>query len=260
MPPGKTPLSDIALQYLSKLGPPPADSIKEDVRQTLNALIDGRTTIEDAKIQLIEVPNGDTLVRLIQDILNVPEDPPPYVAPAVPIANYQRKRTQQWTTAEDMRLIAALHRFGESDWGRAATFVGNGRTRAQCSQRWQRKLDPRISSNSWTASDERQLLELVLQHGVQAWAKISRELGNRSDVQCRFRYWKLVREGRTQPLPTPTVTKVEPPPGNQIAMPPDHQNLPDDGLWDPEPVTSMKWDISFGDAGCHFSDDLSGSF
>jgi hypothetical protein len=53
-----------------------------------------------------------------------------------------------------------------------ARYVGNNRTRSQCSQRWQRGLDPRISRSRWTPEDEARLIGLVEKYGeksVRIW-------------------------------------------------------------------------------------------
>jgi hypothetical protein len=79
------------------------------------------------------------------------------------------------------------------NWAAVAEFVGNRRTRPQCSQRWLRGLDPRISRVLWTQEEEQKLSDLVRQHGNHAWMKIAAELGSRSDSQCRYHYHHMVR-------------------------------------------------------------------
>ena len=61
----------------------------------------------------------------------------------------------------------------------------------QCSQRWIRVLDPHISKEQWSSEEETKLLELVGYYGTKAWFKISQIFGNRSDVQCRYKYMQL---------------------------------------------------------------------
>ncbi|KAH0787243.1 Myb-like DNA-binding domain containing protein [Histomonas meleagridis] len=102
-----------------------------------------------------------------------------------------RKKTRSWTEYEDQRLLAGIHRYGLDNWLSVSAFVGNGRTRAQCSQRWVRGLDPRISKDRWTEEDEKLLLSLVKKYGSKYWTRIAQEMGNRSDVQCRYHYQQL---------------------------------------------------------------------
>jgi hypothetical protein len=106
-----------------------------------------------------------------------------------------RKRTRSWTEYENQRLLAGIHRFGTDDWLAVANFVGNGRTRSQCSQRWVRGLDPRISKERWTREEEELLDRLVEKYGTKSWTKIATEIGNRSDVQCRYHYNQMRQEG-----------------------------------------------------------------
>jgi hypothetical protein len=81
-------------------------------------------------------------------------------------------------------------------WPVIASFVGNNRTRSQCAQRWRRSLDPRLSKNEWTANEDVQLIGLVSRFGPEGWNYISRKMGNRSDVQCRYRYIQLTRTAK----------------------------------------------------------------
>jgi hypothetical protein len=101
------------------------------------------------------------------------------------------RHTRPWTEYETQRLLAGIHRFGTDEWSAVATFVGNGRTRSQCVQRWVRGLDPRISKDRWTKDDEGRLLSLVAKYGTRGWTKVAGELGNRSDVQCRYHWHQL---------------------------------------------------------------------
>jgi hypothetical protein len=87
--------------------------------------------------------------------------------------------------------------------------VGNNRTSSQCSQRWQRGLDPRISRGRWTAEDEAKLLKLVAQFGEKSWIRISAAMGNRSDVQCRYRYLHLQRGSSVEEEVVPEQPKTE---------------------------------------------------
>jgi hypothetical protein len=105
-----------------------------------------------------------------------------------------RAKTNPWSAYEDQRLIAALHHLGSSDWYAIACFVGNNRTKAQCYQRWTRGLDPNISKQKWTSEDDAQLMMYISIYGEKAWSKISAEMGNRCDVQCRYRYKQLLKE------------------------------------------------------------------
>jgi hypothetical protein len=102
-----------------------------------------------------------------------------------------RRKTQAWTSVEDSRLREAVQRFGTDNWNLVAKCIGTNRTRSQCSQRWQRGLDPRIARTRWTPDEEAKLLKLVAEYGEKSWIRVSQAIGNRSDVQCRYRYHQI---------------------------------------------------------------------
>ncbi|OHT16504.1 hypothetical protein TRFO_41773 [Tritrichomonas foetus] len=103
-----------------------------------------------------------------------------------------RKKTRTWTNTEDQKLLAGIARYGLDNWQMVAKFLGGGRNKAQCSQRWARCLNPKISKKGWTSEDDKKLKELVELHGEKNWTKIASIFGNRSDVQCRYHYRQLM--------------------------------------------------------------------
>jgi hypothetical protein len=120
----------------------------------------------------------------------VPENalPPPVVSPANRFPGLDHRGNRAWKQNEDTRLLAAIYRFGMDDWERVSTFVGSGRSKSQCHQRWTRGLDPRIVKATWTAEQDEQLLMLVALYGEKRWTRVAVGVGNRCDVQCRYRY------------------------------------------------------------------------
>lgn len=107
-----------------------------------------------------------------------------------------RRKSRQWTNYEDQRLLCAIYKYGIENWTQISKFVGNGRTRSQCSQRWYRGLNPTICKTQWTKEEEKKLIDLVRTYGDKSWTNISSRMGNRSDVQCRYRYRQLKKEIR----------------------------------------------------------------
>ena len=107
-----------------------------------------------------------------------------------------RKRARPWNQQEDIRLLAGILHHGTDNWSLVSEIVGDTRTRAQCSQRWFRGLDPRISKKRWNPEEDKKLLEFVEEYGETAWAKIASSMGNRSDVQCRYHYQQLKKSSK----------------------------------------------------------------
>jgi hypothetical protein len=165
-------------------------------RRTLADFIKQKLTFAQACKALSPiVGSGDVLTR-IHAILEVTDDPLPTPAEDRPPEPEPRAKQRPWSSAEDARLLAGIHRFGLDAWQSVATFVGNARSKAQSAQRWTRGLDPKLRKCTWTAQEDTQLVMLVLQHGPNHWTRIAGELGNRSDVQCRYRFKQLQRDDR----------------------------------------------------------------
>ena len=188
---------------------------KEEVKAMFTGYINGTVDYETISNHFQTKFKNTTPVDRIKDVLNVKEEPLP--SPHVINDLGIRKKTQQWTQLEDCRLIAGLHRYGMDNWTLVAHFVGNNRTRSQCSQRWQRGLDPRISRSHWTKEEEEKLVALVQKYGDKSWIGVAKEMGNRSDVQCRYRYLQMQRENMNEqpkpvivaPIPIPVIPRDE---------------------------------------------------
>lgn len=106
-----------------------------------------------------------------------------------------RKKSKPWTPEEDEQLAKAIQDHGTNNWGAVAAYVGGDRTRAQCSQRWNRVINPNISKANWSKEEEDKLLSIVAQLGNKAWTRVAAQFGNRTDVQCRFKYNYLMKKG-----------------------------------------------------------------
>ena len=185
------PLVEVAVSYIPDTTTQLSEDQLKDVKEIFQKFIDNHQTYGETKEQLLRFfPNPQPLDKL-KAILDVDDEPIP-LSPSFdePGAN-SRKKTRTWTNMEDMRLLKAIHKLGLENWNEVSQFVGNGRTRSQCSQRWIRVLDPRISKSNWTKEEEAKLVELVLLYGEKSWAKVSSKMGNRSDVQCRYRFQQI---------------------------------------------------------------------
>jgi hypothetical protein len=129
--------------------------------------------------------------------------PTPIPFPDGPRPGCGRQKARPWTPYEDQRLLCGIYKFGIENWTVISRFVGNGRSRSQCSQRWYRGLDPTISKFPWSLTEEQTLLGLVSRLGDRSWTRIASKMGNRSDVQCRYKYKQLQKDrvGDTPPAP-----------------------------------------------------------
>jgi hypothetical protein len=143
----------------------------------------------------------DRIVSIVQTTMN----PIPDFSVLAQQSRAARKVTRSWTDYENQRLLAGIFRFGTDNWLAVAAFVGNGRTRAQCAQRWIRGLDPRISKERWTPDDGARLADLVMRYGTKSWSRIAAEMGNRSDVQCRYHFYQLT-QNRPQVAISPSLS------------------------------------------------------
>jgi hypothetical protein len=195
------PLLDVAMSYVRSSCPTGlSDDSYQTIRDSFQQFFAGMLPHDHLALLLHHhFGNAQPLDR-IDTILQVPPDPPAGLCaepPPDPLG--ARKKPRPWSTLEDTRLLAGIHRFGIENWSSVAQFVGTSRTRAQCTQRWVRGLDPRISKDQWSAQDEEQLLALVREKGTRMWTQIAAGMGNRSDVQCRYHFFQMYRDGKLPP-------------------------------------------------------------
>lgn len=200
-----SPLIDVANSYLSECCSSIEQSQKDVAFDALKSYINGLLTYEAAAQRIKNAIQTTSPIDKIRTILTVDENPlPPQENTSIngidPLSSTYginsmsaKRKLNPWDPLEDARLLAAIHRYGVENWIAVAKFVGNSRTRAQCSQRWNRGLDPHLKKCRWTAEEEEKLQELVNLHGLKAWTQISQKLGNRSDVQCRYHYNQMMK-------------------------------------------------------------------
>jgi hypothetical protein len=191
---GRSVLVQVGLSYI-------LDHDEHVSRENLQLLSDALTKFVDgtgslpqtADIFRATLGSSKPFDRVVS-IVQTTENPIPDFSGLAQQKHSPRKITRSWTEYENQRLIAGICRYGTDNWLAVAAFVGNGRTRAQCAQRWIRGLDPRISKDRWTAESEGRLQELVERFGTKSWSRIASEMGNRSDVQCRYHYYQMNQE------------------------------------------------------------------
>ena len=193
--PGPSILCQLAASFAESVCPEAAPAALEAVSTAVSALLDKSIDREECRARIVDaIGRDDPLIR-IEEILSLPDEPLPFTGDSdsdAEAGSPARRRTRTWTSAEDQRLLGGVIRFGLDNWQAVARYLGNGRNRAQCSQRWARGLNPRISKKPWTPEEDRELERLVRQYGEKSWAKIASIMGNRSDVQCRYHYRQIL--------------------------------------------------------------------
>jgi hypothetical protein len=156
---------------------------------------------------LIQIVTSYATVK-IKCIIHCDESPLPFRDQS---RTSTRRKFQAWSSTEDIRLLAGIYRFGLQNWCTICRFVGNGRTRTQCGQRWTRSLNPKIQKDVWTRAEELALMTYVNQFGEKSWSRVAALIGSRSDVQCRYHYRRITKSAR-DPEPvvlTPPVINSE---------------------------------------------------
>lgn len=155
------------------------------VKEIYLNMLTKQISVEEAKKQSIDLVGTSEPIERLLVCLDVPMEPIPSYEKDSDMA---QKKVKNWTSYEDQRLIAGMMKYGISDWTKIGQFIGNGRCRLQCLQRWQRSLNPMINKNQWTPEEDIALIQTVQKFGVKKWTKVSSCLVGRTDVQCRYRY------------------------------------------------------------------------
>jgi hypothetical protein len=188
------PLERFALMYFQEMAGGPLNDPQRGALGSVLGLIRGTVSAGEASFAVREVFGTDAPVQKVLSILTMAPDPLPYFPSSDGRPSGTRQKPRPWTDHEDRRLIAAIRKYKLGKWGPISAFVGNGRSGSQCCQRWNRGLDPSIAKGPWTRGEEAELLALVAKFGEKAWKKIAREIGHRSDVQCKYCYQQMQKQ------------------------------------------------------------------
>ncbi|KAJ8773056.1 hypothetical protein K2173_028233 [Erythroxylum novogranatense] len=98
---------------------------------------------------------------------------------------------KEWTKDEDAQLNAAVKVYGYN-WQDVASCL-EGRTGAQCSNRWRKSLNPyRQRKGTWTLDEDKCLKVAVKFFGPKNWNKIAQFVPGRTQVQCRERWFNAL--------------------------------------------------------------------
>ncbi|OHT14338.1 Myb-like DNA-binding domain containing protein [Tritrichomonas foetus] len=196
-----SPLVEIAINFANDAaGHLPEESISS-LKNIFHDFLQGQITDSELIDQTHKICHSKSPAERIIAVIATEKDEVPEAPKGNDNLNNARKKTRSWSNGEDNRLMMGVHKYGLDNWNLVAQFVGNGRSRSQCSQRWIRVLDPKICKNHWTAEEEAQLMELVTQYGEKSWMRVANCLGNRSDVQCRYRY-QMLKKGTPNSSPS----------------------------------------------------------
>jgi len=212
--PGHQIMLSVGMSFIEAVCPSIEKSQHSQLKNCLDCFLRGIWTFEACSETFTKVLGRNDPIVHIKNLVNLNNEPIPPKNDHDDCSEeiYPRRKTRTWSSYEDERLIAGLYRYGLENWSQVSSFVGNSRTRAQCSQRWYRGLDPKICKKNWTEDEDHQLMELVHLYGDKAWTKIASILGNRSDVQCRYHYKQISKDivPNSNSRNVPNISKNEP--------------------------------------------------
>jgi hypothetical protein len=177
-----------AVRLVEKEFPEPTERMACTPRAWIAADIEGNLTESDLRTLAAEHHRTANFVGQITEIISAADEPIPDSGGSGGSPrkdSIERRKARPWSTDEDNRSLLGIRKFGlGAAWSPIAEFVGSGRTRSQCSQRWIRGLDPWNLRIPWTAQEDQDLRRLVAIHGPTALVEIASAKGNRSAMQC----------------------------------------------------------------------------
>ena len=196
---GEDVMVELGLNCVESISPDACERSRDEFVNLFKDYLQNRIDYDQACAIMNDMIGKSDPITKIRTIIELPPTPLPDVDTEFQDSEAgsnksSRKKTRTWSVLEDNRLLAGVYHYGTENWKAVSSFLGSGRNRAQCSQRWTRCLNPHISKKNWTDEENQQLEKLVEEYGDKAWTKISAIMGNRSDVQCRYHYKQLRNE------------------------------------------------------------------
>ena len=193
---GAPALLEVGSSDIDQIDPPLPEDVRARLVQAIACFFNNTLSFE--------ATGSSQIIDKLKEIIDISDDPQTYkdqlmnsLSDDPEASDFDLssgpKKTKPWSPSEDIRLLAGIYKYGLENWSYVASFVGNGRTRSQASQRWSRGLNPRISKDAWTADEDQALMRLVQEFGDKAWTKVASHMGNRSDVQCRYHYNQIAK-------------------------------------------------------------------
>lgn len=105
-----------------------------------------------------------------------------------------------WTAAEDAILVEYVTKHGEGNWNAVQKNSGLARCGKSCRLRWANHLRPNLKKGSFSAEEERVILELHAKLGNK-WARMAAQLPGRTDNEIK-NYWNTrIKRRLRQGLP-----------------------------------------------------------
>ncbi|KAI5134642.1 hypothetical protein NEAUS06_1227 [Nematocida ausubeli] len=102
-------------------------------------------------------------------------------------------RHGRWTEEENRALLKGVSKCKKGNWREVCKYVPT-RTQFQCRERYIYYLDPAKNSQPWSPEEDEKLLKAVEKSEKHVWRQISKELTDRTDRQCRIRYYQINRK------------------------------------------------------------------
>lgn len=198
---GNDVMIELGMNNVESIAPMLSENKRSEAEAVFRNFLNQKCDFETSCSLLTNIcGRADPLLK-VKTIIELPPTPLPNVDNDILETDSKsgRRKTRTWSAIEDNRLLAGVYHFGPDNWKAISSFLGGGRNRAQCSQRWTRCLNPHISKKNWSEEENKQLEDLVKTYGDKAWTKISAIIGTRSDVQCRYHY-KQLKDGDSLPL------------------------------------------------------------
>lgn len=109
--------------------------------------------------------------------------------------NHKRK---YFSKTDDQLLTKAVIKKKKVSWNEVARYVP-GKTPKQCRDRWTNYLQPSLSFDPWTDSDDQLLVSLVNKYGTH-WSKMRLYFKNRSTNAIKNR-WRFLIKNNVKTLP-----------------------------------------------------------
>ncbi|GLJ06356.1 hypothetical protein SUGI_0037060 [Cryptomeria japonica] len=115
-------------------------------------------------------------------------------------------RKGPWTLEEDTKLIAYVRRHGAARWSSLAKMAGLKRDGKSCRMRWLNYLRPELKHGSFSADEDRLIVELHNKWGNK-WSCIAQNLQGRTDNEIK-NHWRTHINKIAATLKSPEQTKA----------------------------------------------------